>query len=666
MKKRILGFVLVIILCMSLIPTTVFAEGAAISLNKTVYAPGERIVVTVTGITQQMLEDDAFVSIYKAGAEHSEWGEYFWVKAGDSQDEFRAPDVYGSYEMRLYRKNGEYTDETFVMKVAFRVGDVTLANSGRIELEKDAYLANSKIPVKVFEITEQMEMDDAFVSIYKKGAQHNQWGVYAYPKAGDSTIELTAPNLNGDFEMRLYSEDHFYSDATFVMSVPFKLSGATIPKGSSWAAGEIEKAEALGLIPDSIKKADLTKPITREEFAELVIKLYEKTTGVAATPASPNPFTDTKNPEILKAFKLGITTGTSKTTFAPKELTNREQVATMLSRAIRGMAPDGNFSTSGAPTFSDQKDISSWALEHVLFMARLGIIKGSGDKFMPKASTTAQTAAGYATTTREQAIAMSVRSFEKMESGDLGALGENTSTTPAQPTQSVEQTEPVSATSGIPKNDKGIAGVWLGTFFPYDGLGLRWRWMTFFEDGTFYFDLPLKGFIGYDRSESKITHEDFWGTYTFSGGSGIWKYNRETGNGSEMTIADDGGLDTGGYGRFYRCVSVNGLKLNGAYTTYADSTDPDLKKEGIKPVIRFKEDGSFVDEGLYMMLDPLSENEAQRAPGSGTYEIKDFSLILHYSDGRTKQAVFTLGYKGSIEESPTYIFMHLRRMTKMP
>lgn len=55
----------------------------------------------------------------------------------------------------------------------------------------------------------------------------------------------------------------------------------------------------------------------------------------------------------------------------------------MLSRTIRGMAPGGDFSTFGAPTFSDRKDISSWALDHVLFMAKLGIIKGTDGKFMP-------------------------------------------------------------------------------------------------------------------------------------------------------------------------------------------------------------------------------------------------------------------------------------------
>lgn len=415
MKKRLIGFVMAIVLCLSMIPVTVFAAGETISLNKTVYAPGERIVVEVSGITSQMVEDEAFVSIYKAGASHSEWGEYFYVKEGASQDELMAPDTNGSYEMRLYRKDHVFTDETFVMKVLFTVGDVTVKNPGKIELEKDAYLANSQISVTVSGITEQMQTDGAFVAIYQKDAKHDQWGVYEFPKAGDSTIILVAPNLNGDFEMRLYTEDHFYSDATFVMSVPFKLSGATLPKGSAWASGEIESAEALGLIPDSLKMADLTKPITREEFAEVAVKLYEKTMNETAEVASPNPFTDTTNPEILKAYKLGVTEGTSKTTFSPKNLTNREQVATMLSRAIRVMAPGGDFSTDGAPTFTDKNDINSWALEHVLFMSRLGIIKGTDGKFMPKATTTAQIAAGYATTTREQAIAMSVRTYEQME-----------------------------------------------------------------------------------------------------------------------------------------------------------------------------------------------------------------------------------------------------------
>ncbi len=185
---------------------------------------------------------------------------------------------------------------------------------------------------------------------------------------------------------------------------------------SGWAKPELDEANEKGLIPESLIGADMTKPITREEFAELAVKLYEKTTGTKAQAESPNPFTDTPNPEILKALKLGITTGTSATTFTPKALTNREQVASMLSRAIRKMAPAGSdFSTGGAPTFTDQKDISAYALEHVKYMSKLGIIKGVNGKFMPKATTTAEIAENYATTTREQAIAMSVRTFNTFD-----------------------------------------------------------------------------------------------------------------------------------------------------------------------------------------------------------------------------------------------------------
>ena len=219
-------------------------------------------------------------------------------------------------------------------------------------------------------------------------------------------------------------------------------------EASKWATGELKKADEYGLIPASLKGADMTKPITREEFAELAVKLYEKTTGKAAQAVSPNPFTDTTNPEVLKAFKVGVTTGTSATAFAPKELTNREQVATMLSRAIRVMAPGGDFGTAGAPSFSDQKDISSWALEHVKFMSKNEIIKGTNGKFMPKATTTAEKAAGYATTTREMAIVMSVRSFEKFKGATAAPAASSAAPAPTQ-------TPTPSANTG-----KGIVGVW--------------------------------------------------------------------------------------------------------------------------------------------------------------------------------------------------------------
>jgi hypothetical protein len=181
---------------------------------------------------------------------------------------------------------------------------------------------------------------------------------------------------------------------------------------SDWATPELDKAAEYGLITPAIMDK-MSEPITREEFAELAVLLYEKTTGEKALPESPNPFTDVNNPEVLKAYRLGIVNGVGNNKFDPKALTNREQVATMLSRAIRIMVPDADFSVEGAPSFSDEKHISGWALEHVKYMSKIGIIKGSGGKFMPKAVTTAEVASGYATTTCEQATVMAVRIYEK-------------------------------------------------------------------------------------------------------------------------------------------------------------------------------------------------------------------------------------------------------------
>ncbi len=185
---------------------------------------------------------------------------------------------------------------------------------------------------------------------------------------------------------------------------------------STWATQELQDASDLELIPDILKGADMTKPITREEFCELAVLLYEKVTKTTAAPASSNPFSDTTNNQILKAYALGITTGTSATTFSPKTLINREQCAAMLFRAIKAIAPTNDYSVTDVKDFPDQKHISSWAVEGAKYMSKLGIIKGDASgNFMPKATTTAQTAAGYGMATREAAILMTVRTYNSMD-----------------------------------------------------------------------------------------------------------------------------------------------------------------------------------------------------------------------------------------------------------
>lgn len=185
-------------------------------------------------------------------------------------------------------------------------------------------------------------------------------------------------------------------------------------KSSTWAVPELEQANELGLIPGILVGKDLTQPITREEFCELAVLLYEKVTDTAAQPAAENPFKDTKNVQILKAYQLGITKGVSTTAFEPNTLINREQCAVMLFRTLKAISPNGDYSITGVKDFPDQKHISDWAVEATKYMSKIGIIKGDKNgNFMPKATTDAQKASGYGMATREAAILMVVRSYNK-------------------------------------------------------------------------------------------------------------------------------------------------------------------------------------------------------------------------------------------------------------
>jgi hypothetical protein len=282
-------------------------------------------------------------------------------------------------------------------------------------------------------------------------------------------------------------------------------------EASSWATGELKKADNAGLIPNILKGADLTKPITREEFCELALMLYEKSTGKSPAPASPNPFIDTKNPQVLKAFALGITTGTSATTFSPQVLINREQCAAMLYRALRVIAPEGGYSIEGVKDFPDQKNIASYAVEATKYMSKLGIIKGDNNgNFMPKATTTAQEATGYGAATREASILMSVRSYDQIQSGALGTPTGEGSATP-EPTPAPEPTpEPTpEPQTGAPKSSgSGIAGMWMG-YVSYGSVSnSRYIDYVFNSDGTF---------VNLIHSTNDLTCTVYKGNYTISG-----------------------------------------------------------------------------------------------------------------------------------------------------
>lgn len=177
----------------------------------------------------------------------------------------------------------------------------------------------------------------------------------------------------------------------------------TWSKASKWAEPELKEASKENLIPEIFDEANLTKNITRKEFAHTVVKMYEKITGQKAVPIAKNPFTDTKDKEVLKAYNIGITNGTSDTTFSPDALITREQMATMMTRALTKAGKDTSRPES-AKLFADDSEFSGYAKDSIYYMSSIEIIKGVGEnKFNAKGNAS-----------REQALAISIRCVKKL------------------------------------------------------------------------------------------------------------------------------------------------------------------------------------------------------------------------------------------------------------
>lgn len=185
---------------------------------------------------------------------------------------------------------------------------------------------------------------------------------------------------------------------------------------SNWAIRELERANSDGFITEKVAK-DFSQNITREEFCEIAVILYDRLGGNQNLETY-NPFTDTTNPNVIKAFNAGIINGVGNNRFAPEENLTREQLCVMIIRAMEAagivFGDDDNYTFQ--KNYTDENLISGWAYGYAQKMNDFKIMNGTGDKLEPKAPLI-----------REQAVIMLertyLREFEIEENALTGYLG---------------------------------------------------------------------------------------------------------------------------------------------------------------------------------------------------------------------------------------------------
>lgn len=156
-----------------------------------------------------------------------------------------------------------------------------------------------------------------------------------------------------------------------------------------WAKVAITTLASQGIINGRTdEEFDPNGNITRAEFAKLVCLAL----NIPIDTIPEQKFTDVTSSHWAFAYvsscaKYGIINGVTDTEFDPEGLVTREQMATMLYRAINASSMKGALKPGTGRTFADSAQISEWAREAVEVLSGAGIINGVSDTHFAPAGT---------------------------------------------------------------------------------------------------------------------------------------------------------------------------------------------------------------------------------------------------------------------------------------
>ena len=176
---------------------------------------------------------------------------------------------------------------------------------------------------------------------------------------------------------------------------------------SEWAISDYQAANQAGLVSYTVASNNLKDNITREEFCELAVNLYEKLTNEKMAAPEVSPFVDTDSTVVSQAYYYGLVSGTSDTTFSPsKQVTRQEMVKMLVNTLTAGgaeMALSDGKSDSVLNQFNDGSSVSQWAKPAMITALNYSLINGvTADQLKPQGNTT-----------REQAVASVNRSYNQ-------------------------------------------------------------------------------------------------------------------------------------------------------------------------------------------------------------------------------------------------------------
>ncbi|MFD3261280.1 S8 family serine peptidase [Paenibacillus lentus] len=166
---------------------------------------------------------------------------------------------------------------------------------------------------------------------------------------------------------------------------------------SSWAASDITALANKFIIQGTSAETFSPKNnLTRAEFTSLLVRSLGLKASGSVT------FSDVSSTawyasDVAAAFEAGLIQGTGNDKFSPNANVTRQELSTILARALRLTGTELKTANPSIKAYKDESSIAGYALESVKKLSAAGIISGDpedhGQSFLPNAPTTRETAA---------------------------------------------------------------------------------------------------------------------------------------------------------------------------------------------------------------------------------------------------------------------------------
>ena len=327
------------------------------------------------------------------------------VNTGSSATAAEVQIPKASFNSIVKDTNAEVKVSTGLGSITFDEGALTAINSGgagdisiRMEtvgsgsLSDEAKALVGDRPVYDFTVSAGDNKISSFnggtatVSIpYTLRAGEDQNAVVVYYMADDGTLQTVRGAYNAKTGTVEFAVSHFSKYAVGYNKISF-----TDVSNSAWYKDAVTFLSARGITAGT--SANTFSPnaaITRGEFLVMLMRAY----GIEPTKNSTDNFADAGNAYykdyLATAKKMGITQGTGNNQYQPNAQISRQDMFTMLYRALEvlGEVPKSK-TTATSAQFTDSTAIAGYAKTSVDTLVSAGIISGSNGKLDPSGKST--------------------------------------------------------------------------------------------------------------------------------------------------------------------------------------------------------------------------------------------------------------------------------------